>query len=299
MSDTNFYQTLGVGRSSSADEIRSAYRELVKKYHPDLFPSGRAKEAATEKLRQINEAYAVLGNGERRRRYDEELSRKENARAREKVAGARLKAPPPPVRAPSWRDKAAQVLSWRRHMTRKRAGYALGAVLAATALAYANRSEPKWVVEWMLVEKLELSSVKGGRSVEGGTQRWVPRGTHGSVSDCAAMLKEIVQADKREGSKAVIDERTGTMAITVHVNSETAPEGSGSPSGAAPDSLPRAGELPNSEQPRLEKPPADPMAKGLPEGKVVKRVRNLECRESRRVESETVLQRVLRSVGFP
>ncbi len=76
MSEANFYQILGVGPSASAREIKSTYRELVKRYHPDLFPAAGAKAGATEKLRQINEAYAVLGNPKRRRDYDQRFIQK-------------------------------------------------------------------------------------------------------------------------------------------------------------------------------------------------------------------------------
>jgi DnaJ-class molecular chaperone len=70
MAGPDFYTILGVSRTASQDEIKSAHRELVKKYHPDLFPGATQKARANKKLQQINEAYAVLSNAERRQQYD-------------------------------------------------------------------------------------------------------------------------------------------------------------------------------------------------------------------------------------
>ena len=53
----NLYQVLGVSENASDDEIRAAYRELVKKYHPDKYQDNPLKNLADEKLKQINEAY--------------------------------------------------------------------------------------------------------------------------------------------------------------------------------------------------------------------------------------------------
>jgi curved DNA-binding protein CbpA len=70
MAGPDFYNILGVSRTASADEIKLAHRELVKKYHPDLFPTGTEKTRANRKLQQINEAYRILSNPERRQQYD-------------------------------------------------------------------------------------------------------------------------------------------------------------------------------------------------------------------------------------
>lgn len=67
MANKNYYEVLGVDKSASADEIKSAYRRLAKKYHPDL---NKAPEAA-EKFKEINEAYEVLGDDKKRANYDQ------------------------------------------------------------------------------------------------------------------------------------------------------------------------------------------------------------------------------------
>ena len=62
----DYYQTLGVAKNASAEDIKKAYRKLVRKHHPDV---SKAKDA-DKKTKEINEAYAVLGDAEKRAAYD-------------------------------------------------------------------------------------------------------------------------------------------------------------------------------------------------------------------------------------
>ena len=62
------YNELGVPRTASEDEIKAAYRKLAKEFHPDLNPNGRA--AAEARIKNINAAFAILGDPEKRRQYD-------------------------------------------------------------------------------------------------------------------------------------------------------------------------------------------------------------------------------------
>ncbi|MFZ2201944.1 MAG: DnaJ C-terminal domain-containing protein [Microgenomates group bacterium] len=63
----DFYEVLGIGKSASEAEIKSAYRKLALKYHPD-----RNKEAgSTEKFKEVSAAYEVLGNPEKKKMYDQ------------------------------------------------------------------------------------------------------------------------------------------------------------------------------------------------------------------------------------
>lgn len=65
----DYYKILGVEKSASADEIKRTYRKLAKKYHPDANQGDKAK--AEERFKEISEAYEVLGNAEKRKKYDE------------------------------------------------------------------------------------------------------------------------------------------------------------------------------------------------------------------------------------
>ena len=63
----NYYDILGVGKSSNDKEIKQAYRDLARKYHPDVNPGDKQAE---EKFKKINEAYEVLSNPESKKKYD-------------------------------------------------------------------------------------------------------------------------------------------------------------------------------------------------------------------------------------
>jgi curved DNA-binding protein len=67
MAAKNYYNILGVAKNASDDEIKKAYRKLAMKYHPDRNPN---KKEAEERFKEINEAYAVLSDKEKRKQYD-------------------------------------------------------------------------------------------------------------------------------------------------------------------------------------------------------------------------------------
>src|SRR5580700_6944454 len=64
----DYYEVLGLPRGASEDEIRKTYRQLARKYHPDVNPNDKSAE---EKFKEINEAYEVLSDADKRKRYDE------------------------------------------------------------------------------------------------------------------------------------------------------------------------------------------------------------------------------------
>ena len=64
----DYYEVLGLAKGASQDEIKKAYRTLAKKYHPDMNPGDKDTEA---KFKEVNEAYAVLSDEEKRQKYDQ------------------------------------------------------------------------------------------------------------------------------------------------------------------------------------------------------------------------------------
>jgi len=68
MAKRDFYEILGVAKNASDDDIKKAYRKLAIKYHPDKNPNDKSAE---EKFKEAAEAYEVLSNGEKRKRYDQ------------------------------------------------------------------------------------------------------------------------------------------------------------------------------------------------------------------------------------
>jgi DnaJ-class molecular chaperone len=64
----DYYSTLGVAKTATAKEIKGAYRKLARKFHPDVNPGDKVAES---KFKEINEAYEVLGDPDKRKKYDE------------------------------------------------------------------------------------------------------------------------------------------------------------------------------------------------------------------------------------
>ena len=64
----DYYEVLGVSKTASDSELKSAYRKLAKKYHPDMNPGDAEAE---KKFKEASEAYAILSDPDKRRQYDQ------------------------------------------------------------------------------------------------------------------------------------------------------------------------------------------------------------------------------------
>ncbi|OUS13061.1 molecular chaperone DnaJ, partial [Rhodospirillales bacterium 47_12_T64] len=64
----DLYKTLGTNKTASDAEIKSAYRKLAKKYHPDLNPDNKAIE---HKFKEVSQAYNILGDAKKKQQYDQ------------------------------------------------------------------------------------------------------------------------------------------------------------------------------------------------------------------------------------
>ena len=84
----DYYRILGISEQADEEQIKHAYRKLAKKYHPDLNPDNPEAEA---KFKDVSEAYEILGDAEKRKKYD--LKRKKAGERRTAGSGQTAKAP--------------------------------------------------------------------------------------------------------------------------------------------------------------------------------------------------------------
>lgn len=108
MSEETYYAALGVSETATPLQIKAAYRNLLKKIHPDTVStlSPNLKRIAEDATQEIIKAYSVLSNEDRRRRYDQQLvESRRQAAAAPSVPVPRVPDPAIPVRVPAERTR--------------------------------------------------------------------------------------------------------------------------------------------------------------------------------------------------
>jgi hypothetical protein len=287
MSEPDFYKILAIPPSANSDAVKSAYRELVKKYHPDLFHTRAEKAQATDKLQQINEAYAVLGDAERRREYDER-----RAREAASVRTASIRTAPTLRRRRQTQPEA---------VPRKRRSYSAYAKMAASILALiiiaflvnAFWDEPRPITVWVLFEKTAFEPPRSAAGSKTKGPKWRPSGRYSSRSECADGVRRLVQRDQEEGSQAILDESDGTMAITVHITDQEALAQK-----YLDAKLRGAGGNDSSDDETLKQEARDEAREFVRKNGISKRVRNYECRYIQLPRPDSWMRRKLRQLGL-
>jgi hypothetical protein len=317
MNAADFYKILNVSPSASAEKIRSAHRKLVKRYHPDLYSTDGDKARANEQLRQINEAYRILSNPERRREYDKRHFQQTTAANHTSAGGAAAgtktsstsKSPRPSrPTAPTHFQRATQSakvrmvrslnkirsVNWESLAKRRNdpaslkwAGGIVG-VIMLTLLAHAAWFPPR---NWILLERTAVGPSQNS-SRQGFTGRdWDLVGHYSSKSQCAQSLKEMVRIDEQAGSKAILDADDGTTASTVYMKNETA---------LAEDlfNAKLRQSSPEVDRESLREEAREQAKEYVSKNGLPQRVRNYQCSEAEVDSSVSWLRRMLERTGL-
>jgi DnaJ-domain-containing protein 1 len=299
MAQADLYKILGLSPSASGEKIKSVYRDLVKKYHPDLFSTPAQKASATERFRQINAAYAVLGDPKRRREYDKRF---QTAAGTQRPA-ATIKSTTRTATANRSRSgRSGANFSnfakrwhfgerWKHRVALKWVGCSLAAVVLVF-LAHAGWNEPEAKDVWMLVERTE--EMQPSQSVGGNSpgRIWTGLGRYSSKAECTDHLKETVRSDEQRGSKAIWDERDRTIAITVYTRNE-AELAEEYFHAKLKQTTPGA-----IDEQRLKQQASEEAKEFVRKNGTMKRVRNLECHRFQVADGESWLRSGLKKLGI-
>jgi hypothetical protein len=351
MAEPDFYKILQVSRTASADEIKSAHRELVKKYHPDLFPGSTQKARANKKLQQINEAYAVLSNLERRRQYDARFVQRATVVRPAEAAGQRRPAGTPrrPPATPAWeklarganekwqqiakilrdlvkaaqnyysnfsqeariarqaaasqnasssaqsRAAAARVWNFVRRWTRWFSVKITAAILGIMVLVLILRAvweQPEIAIEWTLLQSTVVDPPRDDPGLRPGAMNWSPLGYHHSRAQCAESLRQRVTVDEQGGSKVFLDDRTGSIAMTIYGKTEAALTQE-----FLREKLKR-GNTAGIDPRLLEEQAKEEAQEFIRKNGFTQRVKHYQCRETQVVKPESWLRSKLRQIGL-
>jgi hypothetical protein len=349
MAGPDFYKILGVSPSARPDEIKSAHRELVKIFHPDLFSTSAEKARANNRLQQINEAYATLSNAGRRRQYDAKLSKVTTAANTASAAtkSSSFSTPRPPSSAILWNDltgrvgkklrqlkQGYRVLSeeerrrrrgakpfqkpgamkrtrsprpstwarsfrglseirrssprrWKNLVSLKLTAAILSAIILMLILS-AVWEKPQIVTAWALLE----NTVNEPSQESPRERQWTVLGHYNTTSECAETLKKRVALDEQEGGKALLDERSGTIAMTIYAKSEAA---------LAEEYLQAKLKRMSSaaaDRQLLEQQAKEEAREFVIKNGIAQRVKHYQCRELQLLKPESWLRTKLKQLGL-
>jgi hypothetical protein len=148
---------------------------------------------------------------------------------------------------------------------------------------------PEVTIAWTLWESTVVESAFESKT---GDQNWKALGHHGSKALCVESLKQRVALDDREGSKVLLDERSGTIAMTIYGKTEAA---------LAEELLReklKQGNLSGVDPQLLEQEARDEARQFVKKNGLVQRVKQYQCRETQLVKPESWLRSKLRQLGL-
>jgi curved DNA-binding protein CbpA len=188
----DYYALLGVGSDADRETIRAAYHAFAKQYHPDSGGVGQA----SERFLQVQEAYRVLGNADRRTQYDVERARQqalEEARRLEReISYRRSLVPVPSVRQPTLPPRGLRANTGWLYVV------AIAAVVAALGAIIAQRRADQSQHPQMTVVKID----NGYRPDPLDAQHRAERDGAGLPSDLAALSREMDRLSRLRAERA-------------------------------------------------------------------------------------------------
>lgn len=180
---------------------------------------------------------------------------------------------------------------WTRWISLKSTAGILGIMILALVLKAMWR-EPEAVITWTLLENTVVEPPQINSGKKSGESGWSRLGYYGSKSQCAESLKERVSIDKREGSKVFLDERNGTIAMTIYVrNEDTLTEEylQAKLQQRTPGAL---------DQQLLEQQAKEEAKEFVKKNGTVQRVKNYQCREIQVAEPDSWIRSKLKRLGL-
>jgi hypothetical protein len=192
------------------------------------------------------------------------------------------------------RTAAAKTWNFLRRCTRQVSVKVTAAILSIMVLILILRAvweQPEMTIEWTLLQSTVVDPPRDP-GVKPSERNWSPLGYHSSKAQCAESLKQRVALDGQSGSKVFLDERTGTIAMTIYGKTEAALTEEflraklkqGNPAGVDPQVL--------------EKQAREEARELLRKDGLTQRVKHYQCRETEVVKPDSWLRSKLKQIGL-
>ncbi|MGH7827661.1 MAG: hypothetical protein ACREQ7_21100 [Candidatus Binatia bacterium] len=189
-------------------------------------------------------------------------------------------------------------LNSRKSGAHRKSAASILALIAIVAIGYAVWETPKAATAWTLLAETVIEPSQSASRQKLAGPNWTPSGSYASRSQCAAALMEMVKRDEQEGSRAIVDESQGTIAITVRVKDEAALAQEYFEAKLKRIFSPGTGEATVNDQELLKQQAREEAKEFIKRNGLTKRVRNYECRPTQVLQPGSWLRRKLKQAGL-